>query len=81
MTYVGDRLDWAITVAKYFEVSFTDAYRAIPYLIQEEAIEAGAITSAICSSYIFTLIGAVPTIVAPENPEAGKRDLPYAGVS
>ena len=27
------RLDWAITVAQYFEASLLDAYRAIPYLI------------------------------------------------
>ena len=36
------RLDWAITVAKYFEASLLDAYRAIPYLIDEEVIEGGA---------------------------------------
>lgn len=63
MTYVGDRLDWAITVAKYFEVSFTDAYRAIPYLIQEEAIEAGDYIGNLLQLYLFTLIGAVPTII------------------
>ena len=63
MTYVGDRLDWAITVAKYFEVSFTDAYRAIPYLIREEAIEAGDYIGNLLQLYLFTLIGAVPTII------------------
>lgn len=63
MTYVGDRLDWAISAAKYFEVSLTDAYRAIPYLIQEEVIESGDYIANLLQLYLFTLIGAVPTII------------------
>lgn len=63
MTYVGYRLDWAITVAQYFEASLLDAYQAIPYLIDEEAIEGGAYTGALIELYLFMLIGAVPTIL------------------
>lgn len=63
MTYVGDRLDWAISVAKYFEVSFTDAYQAIPYLIEEDVIESGDYIANLLQLYLFTLLGAVPTII------------------
>lgn len=63
MTYVGYRLDWAITVAQYFEASLLDAYQAIPYLIDEEVIEGGAYMGSLLELYLFMLIGAVPTIM------------------
>ena len=63
MTYVGYRLDWAITVAKYFEASLTDSYRAIPYLIDEEILDGGVYTGELIKLYAFTLIGAIPTII------------------
>ena len=64
MTYVGYRLDWAITVAKYFEASLTDSYRAIPYLIDEEILDGGVYTGELIKLYAFTLIGAIPTIIS-----------------
>lgn len=57
------RLDWAITVAQYFEASLLDACRAIPYLIDEEVIEGGAYMGSLLELYLFMLIGAVPTIM------------------
>lgn len=57
------RLDWAITVAQYFEASLLDAYRAIPYLIDEEVIEGGAYMGSLLELYLFMLIGAVLTIM------------------
>ena len=63
MTYVGDRLDWAISAAQYFEVGVMDAYRAIPYLIEEEIIESSAYIGNLLQLYLFTLLGAVPTII------------------
>ena len=57
------RLDWAITVAQYFEASLLDAYRAILYLIDEEVIEGGAYMGSLLELYLFMLIGAVPTIM------------------
>lgn len=67
MTYVGYRLDWAITVAQYFEASLMDAYQAIPYLIDEEVIEGGAYMGGLLELYLFMLIGAVPTIIGSVN--------------
>ena len=64
MTYVSYRLDWAITVAKYFEASLTDSYRAIPYLIDEEILDGGVYTGELIKLYAFTLIGAIPTIIS-----------------
>ena len=63
MTYVGYRLDWAITVAQYFEASLMDAYQAIPYLIDEEVIEGEAYMGGLLELYLFMLVGAVPTII------------------
>ena len=40
-----------------------DAYRAIPYLIDEEVIEGGAYMGSLLELYLFMLIGAVPTIM------------------
>ena len=64
MTYVGHRLDWAITVAKYFEASLTDSFRAIPYLIDEDILDGGVYVGNLIKLYMFTLVGAVPTIVS-----------------
>lgn len=63
MTYVGYRLDWAITVARYFEAGLLEAYQAIPYLIDEEVIEGGVYMGTLLELYLFMLIGAVPTII------------------
>lgn len=64
MTYVGDRLDWAITVAQYFEASLTEAYQAIPYLISEEILDGSVYVGNLVELYVFMLIGAVPTILS-----------------
>ena len=67
MTYVGYRLDWAISVAQYFEVGLIDAYRAIPYLIDEKVIEGGTYMVRLLELYFLTLVGAVPTIISSVN--------------
>ena len=63
MIYVGHRADWAIEVAKYFEVDFFTGFRAIPMLIREEAIELGVYLKGLLMTYLFALLGAVPTVV------------------
>ncbi len=63
LIYVGHQADWAIVVAKYFEVDFFTAFRAIPMLIKEEAIELGAYLKGLLMVYLFALIGAVPTVI------------------
>ena len=64
MIYLGHRTDWAIEAAKYFEVDFFTAFRAIPYLIKEEAIELGTYIRGLVLVYVFALLGAVPTVIS-----------------
>lgn len=63
MIYVGHRADWAVEVAQYFQVGFFRAFRAIPMLIQEEAIELGQYMKGLLMTYLFALLGAVPTVI------------------
>ena len=63
MIYVGHRADWAIDVAKYFDVDFFTAFRAVPMLIEEEAIELGQYLRGLIMTYLFALLGAVPSVI------------------
>ena len=64
MIYLGHRADWAIEAAKYFEVDFFTAFRAIPYLIEEGAIEMSDYLKGLAMVFVFALLGAVPTVIA-----------------
>lgn len=61
--YVGNRVDWSIAVAQVFEVDFFTAFRAIPLLIEDGAIERGAYIGAMLQIALFAALGAVPTII------------------
>ena len=60
MTYVGHNVDWAISVAQYFEVDVFSAFRAIPDLVKEEVIDKSTYFGNMGLLYLFTLLGAVP---------------------
>ena len=63
MIYVGNRIDWAISVASYFEVDFFTAFRAIPTLLAEGYIEGGSYYGNLVLVYLFAAGGAIPTII------------------
>ena len=63
MIYLGDRVDWAIDVAQYFETDFFTAFRAIPMLISEGAITLGSYLGNLFMVYLFAALGAVPTVI------------------
>ena len=63
MIYVGHRADWAFEAAKFFDVDFFTAFRAIPMLIKEEAIELSQYLRGLFMVYLFALLGAVPTVI------------------
>lgn len=58
MTYVGCRLDWAYSLAQYHEVDIFSAFLAV----NGEYIEMGAFYKDLFMVYLFSLLGAVPTI-------------------
>lgn len=76
MTYVGDRLDWAIIL--YGEVgdylNFFDCYQAIPLLLRSGDIEMTSYVGNLVLIYVFLLLGAVPSIrnTASEKVASGR---------
>lgn len=65
MVYVGNRIDWSISVANYYtDVDIFYAFRILPDLIREGYLEASQYYGNLGLVYLFTAIGAVPTIIA-----------------
>ena len=64
MTYVGDRLDWAIIIARELEVDLFSAFRAVPLLLSEQMIDVSNYWGNLALLYLFLLVGAVPTVLA-----------------
>lgn len=66
MTYIGDRIDWAIMVFREvgadWEIGFFDAYQLIPVLVEEEMIESSNYWYNIVLLYMFTIVGVIPTV-------------------
>ena len=48
MTYVGDRVDWAIMIARELETDVFYGYRLLPLLLSEEVID--------MTSYVLELV-------------------------
>lgn len=69
MTYFGNRLDWAVELWKeireYYDynMSITDAFRAVPSLVEEADMMSDYIASFV-QQMIFVVVGAVPTIIS-----------------
>lgn len=70
MTYVGDRLDWAIMIARELEVDIATGYRYFPLLLSEDVIDFGSYAANLVLVYAFLLLGAIPTI---RNANKGKK--------
>lgn len=62
MTYVGDRLDWAIMIARQFDTDIFYSYRLVPVFLAEEAIDITNYVTNLVLVYVFLLVGAVPTV-------------------
>lgn len=81
MTYLGNRMDWAFSASKALDMGLMDSYRAIPLFLKEGVIESAAYWGNLVMLYLFTVLGAVPTVrnallgpspligVAPEDAE------------
>jgi len=79
MTYIGDRLDWAIRLVGEgggADAGFTffECYRMVPWMMREGVIETTAYVANLVLLYVFLLLGAVPTIRSKvkEKKEAGE---------
>lgn len=64
MVYFGTRLDWSISVANYFiDIDILTAFRILPTLMTEGYIEASDFYVDLGLVYLFTALGAIPTII------------------
>lgn len=64
MTYLAHQMDWAISAASALEMGIWECFRAIPYLREVGVIEGPRYWGGLAMLYIFTLVGAVPTVLA-----------------
>lgn len=64
MTFIGDRMDWAILIMRELEIDFITAYQILPMLLEEQAIEMSNYVGSLAMEYLFVLLGAIPTIIS-----------------
>lgn len=64
MTYLAHQLTWAIAVAGVAEAGIFECFQAIPALLEAEALEGRIYWGNLALLYLFTLVGAVPTIIS-----------------
>lgn len=62
MVYFAHQVDWAITIASYFDVNFMIAFRSIGTCLSEGILE--NYYGNLVLSYLFTVLGAGPTLWA-----------------
>lgn len=75
MVYFGTRLDWSISLANFFqEMNFLMAFRMLPDLIREGYIEASVYYWDLALVYIFTALGAIPTIIGMRKNKKAKGE-------
>lgn len=72
MTYVGDRIDWAILVAREWEVDLFTGFQYVPVLLEERVLE--GYWANLVLLYVFTIGGVIPTVMATvkEHKSEGK---------
>lgn len=66
MTYLAHRLTFAVALVSALGLSMSDVFlcfQAVPSLVEEGAIESTAYWGDLAMLYLFTLLGAVPTII------------------
>ena len=64
MTYIGDRMDWAILVAREWDVDLFTGFQYVPVLLAEGIIESANYWGNLALLYVFTVGGAIPTVMA-----------------
>ena len=80
MTFIGDRADWALLIAREVDVDFATAFRSIPILLEEELIVASSYWGNLVLLYLFLLVGAIPTILNTLKNERNAKRIYRLGV-
>lgn len=63
MTYFAYQLDFAISIARWAEVSILDGFTAIPYILESGDLDVTEYYMELAKLYLFTLVGFVPTLI------------------
>lgn len=64
MTYFGSCIDWGITIARELGTDIFESIELIPVLLERGIIEKASYIYNLILLYVFTVVGAVPTIRA-----------------
>lgn len=64
MTYFGNRLNFAVSVARLAEVDVFTAFQAMGRLLEGGYLNTSAYWGSLIMLYLFTLLGAVPTLLS-----------------
>ncbi len=62
MVYVGNRLDWSVSVANYAGIDIPYAFQILPSLFAEGYLDSSDYYINLVMVYLFTAVGAAPTI-------------------
>ncbi len=80
MTWLAHRLGWAIAVASQVNVGIFDCFKIVPSMVKTGMIESTAYWGDLAMLYLFTLLGAVPTIIGGLR-SASMPDLPQGAAA
>ena len=80
MTWLAHRLTWAIALASAAGLGVFESFQAIPELLEAGLLEGPAYWGGLVMLYLFTLLGAVPTIIGGLR-SADLPDLPQGAAS
>lgn len=75
MTWLAHRLGWAITVAQAMDAGIFDCFKLLPSMVKTGMVKSTAYWGDLAMLYLFTLLGAVPTIIGGLR-SASMPDLP-----
>ncbi len=64
MTWLGDRLDWAIVASQQMDMDLVKSFRLVPDLVKYGIIEKSSYYANLVILYLFTVLGAAPTIIS-----------------
>lgn len=81
MTYIGDRMDWAILIAREWETDFFTGFRYVPVLLEEGYIEGNVYWYNLILLYVFTVGGAVPTVYSSLKSRKEERQFEQIGMT
>lgn len=72
MTYLAHHLDITLEIMREIGMSFSDAFLSVPKLLRLEILDGGVFWGNLALLYLFTLMGAIPTIrgsIVPPVPQ------------